>query len=237
MADLDHRLGRPAERGHRADERAHAAPSEPVDDYAFGLQDLEHPDVGEGARAAAREHEPERAPGQPSRDRPRSAGQLVLGRNDVVGARACPQSPGCNVLHGRRREEDHVAAVGDVVGWRLELRDEEHAIGLPPAEARPRARIEVCTEEDVCMRSLELLELPAPRPGVVPIDVRLDQGCGISELGESCAKLLPEPVGLYPGEAATVTTFVGASAGSRLSPRWIFSASALAIPAPSSGSR
>ena len=65
-ADL---LGRAAERELGADPRAAAASRDAVDLHARVEQRAHHTDVGERAGAAAREHEPGGAPGEPARER------------------------------------------------------------------------------------------------------------------------------------------------------------------------
>ena len=66
-----------AGRDEARDQPAHARAADAVDPHAGGLQLVEHAEVREGARAAARQHEPDGPAGQPPRERarPRPAGR------------------------------------------------------------------------------------------------------------------------------------------------------------------
>src|SRR5689334_4490259 len=93
-----------------ADERAAAAAGDTVDDQPAREQLLEHAYVGERARTAARQDEPERAPGQPPRQRLDHRGLRVRPADDMRVARRERVEPRVEPVTARL-DHDELAAL------------------------------------------------------------------------------------------------------------------------------
>ena len=93
LARLAHALGRPAERDHGAQERAHAGAADPIDRQALLGEHLQDPDVSERPGASTGENERERAPGEPPGDPARRIADIVSSREYVVRARRRVRPP------------------------------------------------------------------------------------------------------------------------------------------------
>ena len=75
------------------DDGADAGPGQPVDVQAGVLELAQHPDVRERPRAAAGEHQAERASGQPGGQRPEAAARVLVDDASAARRRSRPPRP------------------------------------------------------------------------------------------------------------------------------------------------
>ena len=99
VADLLERPRRRARGVQAGDDRADAAAGHPVDVQPGVLELAQHPDVGEGAGAAAGQHQPERPAGEPVGQRPQAAAEVAVDDGQLPGVGG--RHPGHPLL-GRR---------------------------------------------------------------------------------------------------------------------------------------
>jgi hypothetical protein len=155
MADVPHLARTEPERGHPADEGADAAPAHAVDLEPRLLERAQGADVGEAARSAPGEDEPEGTTAQPPRESPDRGGVAVAGLEHVVRSRRRPDAVPPRRPH-RLGWEDELSPLRVEPFWQLPASaggDQEHAVGLPDAEPAPA--LSSAEQQDVVVRPLE----------------------------------------------------------------------------------
>ena len=148
VADLLQRLAVVPVGMERRDDRPDAAAGDAVDVEPAVLELPQDADMGEGARATARQHQAEGAAGQPVGQRPDAEGEVAARDRDLPGVGH--RRPGRELGGCRRRAEEYDVGLtqgsgrpGIVRDGDVAARHQHHGVGLPQAVVVPARVVRV----------------------------------------------------------------------------------------------